>query len=180
VDWAQFEAAQPQLAAVGRRRLIEPGVLLIGTIRTDGTPRISPVEPVLMDGGLWLSMLWGSAKARDLLRDPRILVHGIVTNRDGGDGEFKVRGLARAEDRLAVQQQYASLVAGTLGWDPVPGRFHLFEVDIADVAFLHYDDATGDQFTARWPPPREYVRRGTTPTSLGSPQPWQELIRPER
>jgi hypothetical protein len=32
---------------------------------------------------LWLSMLWGSAKAADLQRDPRILVHSVITNRDG-------------------------------------------------------------------------------------------------
>ena len=50
----------------------------------------------MMEGELWLSMMWQSAKARDLLRDPRILVHNVITSRDGAEGEFKVRGpLAR-------------------------------------------------------------------------------------
>ena len=48
---------QPALGAVADRLLIEPGVLLAGTIRRDGTARISGVEPLLLDGDLWLSMM---------------------------------------------------------------------------------------------------------------------------
>jgi len=48
-------------------------------------------------GGLWLSMFWQSTKAADLLRDPRILVHSVITGRGGGEGEFKIRGTAQAE-----------------------------------------------------------------------------------
>ena len=32
-----------------------------------------------MDGELWLSMMPASTKARDLYRDPRILLHSIIT-----------------------------------------------------------------------------------------------------
>jgi hypothetical protein len=67
-------------------------VLLVVTIRADGTPRLSPVEPFVLDGDLWLSMMLGSRKAADLVRDPRVLVHSIVTNRDGEEGEVKLRG----------------------------------------------------------------------------------------
>src|SRR5262249_6312738 len=58
--WSDLESRQPKLAELGRRRLVEPGVVLVATIRRDGTPRLSPVEPYLMDGDLWLSMLWQS------------------------------------------------------------------------------------------------------------------------
>jgi hypothetical protein len=81
-------------------------------------------------------MMWQSGKARDLLQDPRILVHGIITSRDGAAGEFKVRGTARAEGDLAVQRRYAQTVAGSLGWNPQPGGFHLFAVDISHVSFI--------------------------------------------
>jgi hypothetical protein len=90
--WSELQDGQPGLAALGRRRrLLEPGVVLVATIRGDGTPRLSPVEPLIMDGNLWLPMLWQSRKAADLLREPRILVHSVITGRDGGEGEFKVR-----------------------------------------------------------------------------------------
>jgi Pyridoxamine 5'-phosphate oxidase len=98
MHWSDIEEAQPRLAALSQERLVGPGVVLVGTIRRDGTPRISPVEPYLLDGDLWLSMLWQSTKARDLLRDPRVLVHSIITGRDGAEGEAKLRGTARAED----------------------------------------------------------------------------------
>ncbi len=114
--WCELELRQPRLAAVARVRLIDPGVLLVATIRRDGTPRLSPVEPYLMEGDLWLSMLWGSHKAADLLRDPRVLLHGLVTGRDGGDGELKVRGQARDEQHPDVQRRYAAAVHEHLGW----------------------------------------------------------------
>ena len=69
--WSELEHRQPRLAAKARERLVEPGVLLVVSLRRDGTPRLSPVEPYVMDGRLLLSMLWGSHKARDLERDPR-------------------------------------------------------------------------------------------------------------
>lgn len=169
--WVDFEAAAPRLAAVGRKRLLAPGVVLVGTIRRDGSPRISPVEPFVFDGELWLSMLWGSYKAADLARDPRVLVHSIVTNPDGGQGEFKVRGRCRAEEDRGAQERYGDAVSASLGWRPDLGRVHLFSVDIDSVSYLRYDDATGDQFTVLWPQAREYVRRGIGGTSLGPPEP---------
>ncbi len=40
-------------------------------ISESGNPAI---DPLLLDGQLWLSMMFGSTKAHDLVRDPRILV----------------------------------------------------------------------------------------------------------
>ena len=179
MKWSELEQRQPRLAEVGRQRLFDPGVVLVATIRRDGTPRLSPVEPFVMDGDLWLSMLWQSTKAADLIRDPRVLVHGVVASRDGRDGEFKVRGQARTEQDSSVQGRYAAAVGRALGWKPEVGQFHLFAVDIDHVSYLRYDDATGDQFVTQWPPGREYVRRGTTATSVGQPEPRVDLLGPD-
>jgi hypothetical protein len=48
--WSEMERVQPRLAGLGRRRLLDPGVVLVATIRRNGTPRISPVEPYVMGG----------------------------------------------------------------------------------------------------------------------------------
>src|SRR5690349_12262675 len=174
--WSEIEDGQRGLAELGRRRLIEPGVVLVGTIRSDGTPRISPVEPFLLDGVLMLAMMWGSTKAADLVRDPRILVHSIVVGRDGGEGEFKIRGTARVADDPAVQRRYAASVSASLGWSPEPGRFHLFAVDVEDVTFIRYDRPTGDQHVVMWPPGTEFIRRATSATSVGDPQPIRQIL----
>jgi hypothetical protein len=178
VRWSEVERGQPRLAELGVRLLTGPGVVLVATIRRDGTPRVSPVEPLLLDGSLWLSMMWRSAKAMDLFRDPRILVHSVITGRDGSPPEFKVRGIARAQDDPAVHRRYAETAARELGWEPEFGRSHLFDVDIADVTFISYDEPTGDQHVAMWPPAREFVRRATSATSVGKPEPTSDLLRP--
>jgi Pyridoxamine 5'-phosphate oxidase len=176
VRWSELEDWQPRLAGVGRRKLLDPGVVLVATIRRDGTPRVSPVEPFVLGGELWLSMMLGSTKAKDLTRDPRVLVHSVITSRDGGEGEFKVRGTARAETDRQMQHRYAVAVADSLGWRPLPGAFHLFAVDIEDITLVRYEDATGDQFVTRWPHGGEFVRRGTSPTTLGPPERRRELL----
>jgi hypothetical protein len=170
VHWADFATEEQQLAELGREKLGAPGVVLVGTLRADGTPRISPVEPLFWQGDLWLSMLWGSQKAADLFHDSRLLVHNIVTGRDGSAGEYKVRGRAIADDDEKTLAGYAAAIHEHAGWEPVPGAFHLFWVDVVEVSFLRYDGATGDQFVTLWPAGREFVRRATTATSLGEPR----------
>jgi hypothetical protein len=174
--WMDVERAEPRLGAVLRDRLIGPGVLLVVTLRRDGTARLSPVEPFVLDGHLWLSMMWGSRKAADLLRDDRVLVHSIITSRDGAEGEVKLRGTAVPEEDPGRQAQYAAAVGASLGWSPEVGRFHLFRVEVADITVLRYDDATGDQFVTRWPAGEEFVRRGTSATTVGEPEGRRDLL----
>ena len=69
--WADFETAAPELAAQGRELIARFGFVLVGTIRRDGTPRISPVEARVVQGHLMLVMIRGTHKARDVMRDSR-------------------------------------------------------------------------------------------------------------
>jgi hypothetical protein len=176
VRWADVEAQQPRLAALGTARLRDPGVVLVGTRRADGTPRISPVEPFFWRGELWLPMLLDSLKAKDLLRDSRVLVHSIVTSRDGtADGEFMLRGRAVVEDDPRLHGEIADAISAELPWQPQAGMFHLFRVDIEHVASIRWGDHN-DQYLTRWPPGHEQVRRGTSATSVGDPEGWSELL----
>jgi hypothetical protein len=174
--WDDLHEHQPRLAAIAAERLVAPGVLLVVTIRADGTPRLSPVEPFVLDGDLWLSMMLGSLKAADLVRDPRVLVHSIVTSRDGEEGEVKLRGTARQHLDEAAQRRYADAVSEALPWSPEVGKFHLFSIDIEQVTLLRYDSATGDQHLVLWPPGRETVRRGTSATSVGDPEDVHDVL----
>ncbi|WP_262851080.1 pyridoxamine 5'-phosphate oxidase family protein [Mumia quercus] len=174
--WSDLVSRQPRLADAARRRLLDPGVVLLASVRRDGTPRVSPVEPFVLGDDLLLSMLWGSTKAKDVSHDPRILVHSIVTGPEGTDGELKLRGRAVPVDDRDVQSRYAEAVGEALGWRPQPGRFHLFRVDVEHVAFVRWDSSANDQLVTTWPPGKEYVRRGTSATSVGPREPYTELL----
>jgi Pyridoxamine 5'-phosphate oxidase len=96
-----FAAAAPALARSGRERLGRASVALLGTVRRDGAPRISPIEPVFTGDELFIRVMPWSLKARDLARDPRCVLHSTVGTRDAGESEFKLYGLALdADDEL--------------------------------------------------------------------------------
>ena len=175
--WDELDRDAPRFARVANDRLIAPGVLLVVTIRADGAPRLSPVEPLVFEGDLWLSMMWQSRKATDLLRDDRILVHSITTTREGGEGEVKLRGRAESVDDPGTRARYCDAVA-VLGWRSEEPSFHLFRVDIDDITFIRYKP-TGDQFVARWPSGREFIRREISPTSVGPEEPVADFFRPD-
>lgn len=133
--WAQFAAADPGLAELGRERLEETGLALVGTLRANGWPRISPVEPLFHAGRLYLGMMWCSRKALDLLRDPRCVVHNVHADKTGGAGDFKVYGRALAIDDADEVEGYSRALQEAIGWRP-EGDFHLFAVDVEEVGFI--------------------------------------------
>jgi hypothetical protein len=179
VLWQEVREKQARLAELDERVLGDPGVGLVVTIRQDGSPRLSPVEPLFWKEDLWVSMMLDSRKAQDLVRDERVLVHNIVTNKEGKPGEYKVRGRAKPENDAQLQSDYADVVNRTLGWSPQVGRFHLFRIDVEEITFIRYDIATGDQYFARWPRGGDFVRRATSATSVGAPEPYEELLSSE-
>jgi hypothetical protein len=70
-SWSEVEAAAPELAERVKERFAATGLGLLATLRADGSPRISGIEPLFALDELWLGMMDGSRKATDLLRPPR-------------------------------------------------------------------------------------------------------------
>jgi hypothetical protein len=140
--WQDFEEAAPELAALGRERIEQHGFVLVGTIRRDGTPRISPVGAGIVAGHFALNVLSTSLKARDLLRDPRILVHSVVAHAGDPNDEFKLRGRAVAVDDPEVRTGIELLT-----WSPPPESI-VFSIDIEEAAFLAW--AKGEVVVTRW------------------------------
>ena len=44
------------------------------------------------------------------------------------------------------------------------------------MTFLRYDNSTGDQYLAIWPPGRETIRRGTSATAVGDPEEVRDIL----
>ena len=65
--WRDLELGAPRLARLGMARLDATRVALLGTLRRDGSPRISPIEPffagsLLLFGAMARSRKTGSVK----------------------------------------------------------------------------------------------------------------------
>ena len=135
VSWRQFAAQAPELATLGEAQFTRTGLALVGTLRRDGWPRISPVEPLIAHGQLYLGMMWRSVKALDLLRDPRCVVHSTVSNRDGTEGEFKVYGRAVEVNDPEERRRFGDAVYAAIGFRPEEPEFHCFAIAIDSVAF---------------------------------------------
>ena len=101
--WGDFETGAPELAALATDRFASTQLLLLGTIRRNGWPRISPCEYLFVDGDIYLGMIWRSKKALDLLREPRCVLHSTTTSKNGDEGDVKIYGRAVDERRYPVR-----------------------------------------------------------------------------
>ena len=138
--WQEFASHAPELAALGEAQFARTGLALVGTLRRDGWPRISPVEPFIVDGELYLGMMWRSVKALDLLRDPRCVVHSTVSDREGTEGEFKVYGRAVEVNDLEERRRFGDAVYAAIEFRPEEPEFHCFAIVIESVAFTQIRD----------------------------------------
>jgi pimeloyl-ACP methyl ester carboxylesterase len=82
--WQDLELGAPEIARLGMDRIRTARVALLGTLRADASPRISPIEPYFVEGQLLVGAMTWSRKAADLLRDPRYVLHSAVTGPDSG------------------------------------------------------------------------------------------------
>lgn len=99
---------------------------MLGTIRPDGFPRISPMEPRVFEGQLWIGGMPDTAKFRDLARDPRFSLHTATIDPEVKDGDAKVWG--RVENVLdeALHQRYAVALFEETGFDLRGQKFDQF------------------------------------------------------
>ncbi len=148
--WSELEREAPELSALGRERLEAARLVMLGTIRSDGTPRISPVEPFLLEGHLLFGAMTRSAKARDLTRDPRCAVHSIVTAPNQGEGELKLFGRADQVRDPALRN-----ASDEPWWVPLDDdRALVLSVDVDRAVFVSWDLAGGLMTVRRWSPER--------------------------
>jgi hypothetical protein len=147
--WDEFAGAAPELAALGEERLRAKELCLVGTLRKNGWPRISPVEPEFVVGELMLGMMWQSPKALDLLRDPRIVVQSVVSERSGKEGDFKLYGRAVDEHDPDRRAAYRASVKARIDWEPSEPTFHVFSIDIGSAGFVTFDKP---RFGLAWDP----------------------------
>ena len=164
ISFDDFLTAAPDIAGPVLDRLTSTGIGLLGTVRRDGSPRVSPVEVGLHDGRLALGMMPGSAKLADVRRDPRACLLTPVADRTATGGEGKLFGRIEEvrggdADRLlrARVDRLDGVELEDLAASPV------FELRIGAAAWQHVDGDAWD--TRSWSvgsPVRHRRREGAT------------------
>lgn len=166
-SWNDFDHAEPELAARARAIISATTNCVLATIRADGSPRASGIDPFFREGDLWIGSMPDSRKGADLKRDSRLALHGIPWESrkvkegavDPGDGDVKITGravlLGDDEASARILREYFA----ELGVDQPDAGGELFTIDLATVVVITVDD---DQLVIdRWSASegRKVVRR---------------------
>jgi hypothetical protein len=137
-SWQAFCTEAPDFAPRVEQALRRNKHLTMATLRAGGGPRISGTELEISDGELWLGSMPRARKARDLLRDPRVAIHGPTADPPEDPklwpGEAKVSGRA-----VEIAHDEPS---------------HRFRIDIDEVVLTHLNDAGDRLVIESWHPDR--------------------------
>jgi Pyridoxamine 5'-phosphate oxidase len=132
------------------------GFVFLATVRKDGGPRVNPVEAHFVEGELTHALMPRSAKALDLLRDPRAYLHTPVLDAAlGRPGEFKVRARAVKVQDESLRELIRDEVERSSGWRPA-ADWHLFRIQIEGAAYHEYDQGADVHVMKTWTPERGY------------------------
>lgn len=140
--WQDLTTVAPTIAEVFERRHAATGNLcMLGTLRPDGFPRISPMEPSLFEGQLWLAGMPGTAKFDDLTRDPRFTLHTATVDTYVSEGDAKVWGVVEDVMDQSLHQRYAEFLFAKTGFDLRGEPFeHFFKTHLVGAAAVQVND----------------------------------------
>lgn len=164
IRFDELHTVAPEIAQRIREKLTGTGICLLGTVRRDGSPRVTAVETSFHAGGAFIGAMPGSMKQIDLRRDPRFALITPLANRDDLSGEGKLFGRAELITDSAKAAEVIRAAADVAGFDAeaIMGS-PMFELHITGAAWQYLD---GEAWTTlSWTEEggfRRRVREGAT------------------
>lgn len=152
-SWTQFTSEAPELAERVHERFTANLHQVLATLRPDGSPRLSGIEIHFHGDDLWLGSMPGSAKGRDLGRDPRFALHSAPLEEDLQRGDATLDGTAERHEDLAV---WRAITAHLDGPEPETLAGELYRLDLKRASLVHVE---GDTLVVEsWRPGRRPTR----------------------
>lgn len=159
--WKEFTDAAPRIATIfARRHAAARNLCLLATLRSDGFPRISPIEPRVFEDQLWVVGMPNTTKFRDLARDPRFCLHTATVDSEVTDGDAKLWGVVVDVRDEALHQRFAADLFEDIGLDLRGQRFdHFYAADVVGASAVEVSD--GHMDVTIWKPgePERVVRK---------------------
>lgn len=118
IDAAELARIAPEVSAPIAARIAATGLGMLGTIRANGAPRVSPIEVGPYDGRLYVGMMPGSQKHLDAVRDPRYCLVTAIADRQDLGGEGKLFGVLDPVTDAAHADAVLRHHAEVAGFDP--------------------------------------------------------------
>lgn len=128
--WHDLVADAPDLAARARAVLASSTNAVLGTVRADGSPRLSGIDPWFAPRDLCFGSMPAARKLADLRRDPRLALHSVPWESrrpaEGDDvatvieADVKVCGRARQVTDPGELRELSEAFAAHRGF-PMPG-----------------------------------------------------------
>ena len=144
--WQDFSEAEPELAARAHAIFTSTTNCVLATLRADGSPRVSGIDPFFVDGELHIGSMPNARKADDLARDDRIGLHAVPWESrrlregatDPGDADAKLRGRAvEVPHEQAVEMMTAYFAERGID-APVEGS--LYRIEPTSVSVISVED----------------------------------------
>ena len=150
VTWHEFSRSEPGLAAAVRSTFDADRHAVLATLRKDGAPRASGIEPTFHGEELWLVLMPGSVKAADLHRDPRCALHTATSeHRCGYHNPASVAALLADDAKISGRAVPVTDTVATYpildilraqGPMPPDSRPELLRMDIEEVSTVSYGE----------------------------------------
>ncbi|HZD23169.1 MAG TPA: pyridoxamine 5'-phosphate oxidase family protein, partial [Acidimicrobiia bacterium] len=142
-----FEMEAPELADKARLTIEKYRFVFLGTVRPDGSPRISPVEAHLVNGQLMLALIPRTRKASDIQRDRRIALQSPITDPGNPGRELKIFGRASLQRSEQQQRTAADHIEEASGWRPET-TWLFTAVEMSSVTVIEWEQ--GEMLLNRW------------------------------
>jgi hypothetical protein len=142
VNWSEFAAEAPHISEIFVRRHGDAqNLCLMATTRSDGYPRISPLEPRIIEPELVMVGMPGTSKYKDLDRDPRLCLHTATVDPLLADGDVKIWAKAVHLEDEAIHKRFADDLFEASGFDVRGEKFDPFYVaDINGASSIELED----------------------------------------
>lgn len=142
VNWSRFADEAPHIAEIFvRRHTATHNLCMMATTRSDGYPRISPLEPRIFHDELVLVGMPGTTKYRDLARDPRLCLHTATIDPNVGDGDVKIWAEARDFKDKSFHDGFLEDIYVTSGHDFRGQTFDPFYIaDITGASSIEFEN----------------------------------------
>ncbi len=73
----------------------------------------------------------------------------MVSDREGGRGDFKLYGRAAQVDDPERRSRYREAIRARIGWEPIEPHYHCFAIDVESAGFVVF---TEQRYGLAWTP----------------------------